>query len=158
AQPNDTKMRRQLADILSWKKDYQASLALFEELRQESPTDAEIPIRIAEVLLWSGAYEDALVRFHALLEAKFEQPQIWKSYADAAASAKKVGPAHNQMLIRIFRWTMSNDTNDPVLLARLAWPLYRAGEKAPAGELLDKALALNPKDPAARKELASVLQ
>jgi cellulose synthase/poly-beta-1,6-N-acetylglucosamine synthase-like glycosyltransferase/tetratricopeptide (TPR) repeat protein len=155
--PQDRKARRQLADVLSWNKDYPEALALLEQLARDDPGDPELPVRLAEVTLWSGAYDKALTRFQALLEAKFDQPELWRSFVDAAAGAPQLTDAHAGLAVRIYERTDAEEAKDVVFLARLAWVLQRVKETAKASALLDRAVVLRPPGPAARKELAGVL-
>jgi predicted Zn-dependent protease len=155
--PKDKRARRQLADILTWKKDYPEALALMQKLAEEDPTDAELPLRIAELTLWSGDYAKALARLQALLEAKFNQPELWRSFVDAAASAPQLTDAQVGLAVRIAEQAAVKETKDAAFLARLAWLLYRAKEPAKAGSLLDRAMALKPKDTGVRRELAGTL-
>src|SRR5207244_1829790 len=75
--PNDTRVRRLLADILSWDKKYAESLALFEQLVGETPNDPALLLRLAEVALWGGRGDKALPIYRGLLEQRFEQPNLW---------------------------------------------------------------------------------
>jgi predicted Zn-dependent protease len=157
ARPGDTRAMRQLADVLSWKKDYPEALALFERLVREAPQDRELQVRLAEVTLWSGARDQALARYRALLEAHFDQEELWRGYTDAAASAQELTPEHARLALRISERVLAGDCNDVVFLTRLAWVLQRLKETERAGALLDHALALRPQEPAQRRELAGVL-
>jgi cellulose synthase/poly-beta-1,6-N-acetylglucosamine synthase-like glycosyltransferase/predicted Zn-dependent protease len=155
--PDDAAALRQLADVLSWKKDYPEALALLEKLARANPQDRQLQVRLAEVSLWSGAHDQALDRFAALLEVRFHQPELWRGYADAAASARQLTPRHVRLAVRIADRALAEEGKDAVFLTRLAWVLHRAKEANLAGALLDRAVALRPQDPAARKELAGVL-
>jgi tetratricopeptide (TPR) repeat protein/cellulose synthase/poly-beta-1,6-N-acetylglucosamine synthase-like glycosyltransferase len=155
--PDDRKALRQLADVLSWKQDYPEALELFEKLAREDPGDPVLPVRIAEVLLWKGDYDAALARFQALLEAQFNRPELWGPFVDAAASAHALNPAQRSLVLRVHDRTSVQENTDVPFLTRLAWVLYRLKEGAKAGALLDRAVLLRPKEPAARKELAGVL-
>jgi cellulose synthase/poly-beta-1,6-N-acetylglucosamine synthase-like glycosyltransferase/predicted Zn-dependent protease len=155
--PNDAKALRQLADVLSWKKDYAEALALFERLAQADPDNPELRLRTAEVLLWKGDYDRALSAFQTLLEAKLDRPELWADFVDAAAGASSLSAPQTALALRIYERTAAGDCKDAVLLTRLAWVLARVKEGAKAGALLDRAVALGPQEPAARKELAGVL-
>ncbi|HJT77401.1 MAG TPA: tetratricopeptide repeat protein, partial [Gemmataceae bacterium] len=155
--PDDRKALRELADVLSWKKDYAESVALFERLTQTDPNDAELRRRLAEVLLWKSDYDQALARFEALLGANFEQPSLWPEYVDAAASARVLGEKQAALVRRIAGQVAAGDCKEVALLTRLAWLEYRLKDAATATAFLDRALALAPKEAAARRELAGVL-
>jgi cellulose synthase/poly-beta-1,6-N-acetylglucosamine synthase-like glycosyltransferase/tetratricopeptide (TPR) repeat protein len=155
--PTDRPARRQLADVLSWKKDFPQALTLLERLARDYPQDAELPVRLAEVALWSGAYDRALAGFQALLQARFDQPKLWTGFVDAASSASRLNDRQAAMIVRIQDQLTAQKTTDVVQLTRLAWVMQRLKKKTRAGVLLDRAVALQPKQPAARKELAGVL-
>jgi predicted Zn-dependent protease/cellulose synthase/poly-beta-1,6-N-acetylglucosamine synthase-like glycosyltransferase len=155
--PADARALRQLADVLSWKKDYPEALTLLEKLAHDLPQDRALQVRLAEVTLWSGGHDKALARYQALLEVRFDQPELWRGYADAAASAGQLTAEHARVAARIADQAVAGEAKDAVFLTRLAWVLHRLKEAERAGALLDRAVALRPQDPAARKELAGVL-
>jgi cellulose synthase/poly-beta-1,6-N-acetylglucosamine synthase-like glycosyltransferase/tetratricopeptide (TPR) repeat protein len=155
--PDDPKALRRLADVLSWKKDYAPALALLEKLAHDNPGDTGLAVRLAEVSLWSGARDKALVRFQAILEQRFNQPEVWRSYIDAAAGVSKLTTVQAQLAFRIAEQMENNELQDATALTRLAWVLHQAKKPAPAATLLDRALALDPREPAMRRELAGVL-
>jgi cellulose synthase/poly-beta-1,6-N-acetylglucosamine synthase-like glycosyltransferase/predicted Zn-dependent protease len=157
AKPDDSQALRRLADVLSWKKDYAGAVALFEKMSSANPADPELGRRLAEVLLWQGQHDKALLRFQALLEASFDQPDLWRDYVDAAAGAHQFLPAQAQLAVRIAEQMTRGEPKDPILLARLAWVLYRMKEKDRAGALIDRAATLRPDSPVARREVAGVL-
>src|SRR5207249_646041 len=141
--PKDRKTLRLLSALLSWKKDYPAATALLQQLAADDPNDAELPVRLAEVMVWSGNYDQALPRLEELLTARFDQPELWRAFVDAAASVPQLTAAQAALAVRIHDKTAANNA-DPAFLARLAWLLYRAKESTRAGTLLDQALALRP--------------
>src|SRR5262249_2195143 len=136
--------RRLLAAVLSWKKDYKEARALLEELAQEDPKDAELPLRLAEITLWSGDYDRALTHFQGLLEANFDQPDVWRSFVDAAASAQTLKQDQIMLAVRIYERMGEAEAKDVVFLARMAWLLHRGKEIDKARSLLAKVLAMHP--------------
>jgi cellulose synthase/poly-beta-1,6-N-acetylglucosamine synthase-like glycosyltransferase/tetratricopeptide (TPR) repeat protein len=157
-QPKDMRALKLLASVLTWKKDYKASLALLETLAREYAQDGELPVRLAEVLLWSGEYDKALARFQTILEKRFEQPEYWPPFIDAAASARSVNEGQAGLIRRIAERAIAGGPQpDAVFLVRLAWALQRIKQPDKAGILLDRVLAAPPKEPAARKDLARTL-
>jgi tetratricopeptide (TPR) repeat protein len=155
--PEDRKALRLLAGVLTWKKDYPQALALMTKLAEADKTDTELPLRLAELMLWSGDYDKALERFQGLLEANFDQPALWHSFVDAAASAREVTDAQRALALRIGERTIAAESRDAAFLARVGWLLYRAGESTKATVLLDQAVALHPQEPGVRRELAGTL-
>jgi tetratricopeptide (TPR) repeat protein/cellulose synthase/poly-beta-1,6-N-acetylglucosamine synthase-like glycosyltransferase len=155
--PDDAAAARQLADVLSWNKEYPESLSLFERLSKADPKNAELRKRLAQVTLWSGGYDEALALFQPMLEANFDQPETWPDFVNAAASASRLTEAQVRLATRIHDRDAVRSSKDCALLTRLAWVMLRAKETSRAAELVERAFALRPEAPAMRKELAGVL-
>jgi tetratricopeptide (TPR) repeat protein len=156
-QPDDPEARRLCTDVLRWKPIVEESVALFEKRARQAPGDQGFQIKAAELLLWSGAYEKALASFQEILEKRFDQPGLWRSYLDAAASTvMPLTEQHRRLAVRIFKKYAALEIRVEYL-SRLAWVLYRVKEGPRVHKLLDRAVALKPKGPAVRKELAGVL-
>src|SRR5262249_58699085 len=77
-------------------------------------------------------------------------------FVAAAGAADKPAPEPLALAVRICDQAAATSP-DVVLLARLGWVLSRNGETARAQTVLDRAVALKPADPAARRELAGIL-
>jgi tetratricopeptide (TPR) repeat protein/cellulose synthase/poly-beta-1,6-N-acetylglucosamine synthase-like glycosyltransferase len=159
-QPSDAKVREELAGVLVAAGRSKQALPWIEELARANPGDAKLQVRLAEVTLWSGAAAGALEKMQGLLEANFEQQGLWASFVDAASAAGKgvMSPRQIDLTLRLADHPVPDAAPDKVLYqSRLAWVLYREGQKAKADALLDKALAQQPLDPKVRRELAGVL-
>ncbi len=172
--PDDLDLRLRLADVLSWNKQYPQAIETLEDLVKKDPNDKEYPIRLAEVTLWSGDCPRALKEYEALLTADFDRPALWWGFVDAAAGADQMsegqvrvalavadktrgGEHKSDRVVEAFR-KQNKDMAEVSYLTRLAWVLHHhAKDPARAGEMLDMALALRPREPAERKELAGVL-
>ncbi len=172
--PDDLDLRRKLADVLSWNKQYPQAIEILEELVKKDPNNKECPVRLAEVTLWSGDCTRALKEYEALLTADFDRPALWWGFVDAAAGADamtdgqvrvalavadktRAGEHRSERAVEAFR-KQGKDMAEAAYLTRLAWVLSRhAKDPVRAGEVLDMALALRPREPAERKELAGVL-
>jgi tetratricopeptide (TPR) repeat protein len=161
--PDDRRAWRWLADVLSWKGDYPRSLEWFEKLAKANPDDADVRFRIGEVRLWSGDAASALIAFHALLERSFELPQVWNGFLSAAGRVSSLTPSHMKMVARIRERATANDPAgdklraNPVFLANLGRAVAKTGDEAEGGQFLSQAFALDPREPAIRRELAGVL-
>jgi thioredoxin-like negative regulator of GroEL len=140
---------------LSWNKKNPEALELFGQLARAAPADKELRVRLAEVTLWSGDHDKALDLYYELLAVDFDA-KLWPAFT-AAASAKRLDGRYVPIILRIYDETGATDTKDAVFLARLAWTLQRLKETDRSRVVLDRALALRPEEPAARKELAGVL-
>jgi predicted Zn-dependent protease len=184
--PDDRKALRLLADVLSWNDKYKEggyaeSLEVFARLRELDPGDPEIPVRIAEVNLWAEKYDVATKLFQALLTDRFDRPNLWPGFIDAAASEKVPVTSDAKLVLRIDQATAAA-ARPPVsamypfppgnpfdasevkagtlptrFLSRLAWVLYQTNSKDRAIAVLNAAVARNPADGGVRRELAGVL-
>lgn len=63
-------IRLKLAELLSWQKRYEESLALYKELLEKHPDDNPLRRKYAEVLLWSGNEEEAAKELEKTLRKK----------------------------------------------------------------------------------------
>ncbi len=160
AAPRDPKARREIAGVLTAAGRFKEALVWLNELASSDPTDAELQGQLAQTILWSGDPTGALPRLYEALTANFDQPGLWASTIDAAAGTTKgtLTRAEVLLVLRIAKRPVPETAPDKALyLSRLAWVVYREEEQVLAGELLDQATALDPKDPKTRRELASVL-
>jgi tetratricopeptide (TPR) repeat protein len=147
--------RRLLADVLTWKGDYEEALAIYERLAEEQKKDRDLRVEIAEVNRYWQNYPVALQKFADLLGEDFESKQLWIGFIDAASSALKI-EHQKELLLRVYS-RYAPEIQDPRALSRLAWVMIRLNEPARAHPLLTRAVAANPPQPAVRKELAGVL-
>ena len=200
AQPRDPKVRRELAGVLAAAGMGDAGVAMYEGLTltvddrvqlislyaaakrfpeaqeqcrallKEKPDDPRARRLLAKTTLWGGDAASALGQLETLLKEDFEQPDLWPTYVDAAASASQMQPSQLELAVRIAarpapKQELERDGHDVVVfLSRLAWVMVREGKAAGddgllkrAGALLDQAAALRPEKPAERRELAGVL-
>jgi cellulose synthase/poly-beta-1,6-N-acetylglucosamine synthase-like glycosyltransferase/tetratricopeptide (TPR) repeat protein len=158
-QPKDRNYETQklLAVALVLNRKYTEALPLLEELRVRNPKDADIPVRIAETYLANKDFTEALARLEDMLTKNFDQPKLWPLYIDAASGTPTLTEPQGQLAIRIFDRFDVARSKEPLSLSRLAWVMSRLDKNEPADKLLDRAVALNPKQPDVRKELAGVL-
>ncbi len=161
--PDNRELWRWLADVLSWKGDYERSLEWFAKLLRDKPDDADLLTRIAEVTLWSGNAAAALPKFDALLQRSFENPRLWAGYLAAAANAGQLDQDNLRLISRINdRFNESDATaeklhSDSLFIAHLAHALARSGSTAQAESLFARALELPARDLTERKQLAGIL-
>lgn len=149
--------RRLLADVLTWKGDYEEALAIYNQLAVDQKGDKDLRVQIAEVYRYWQNYPVALQKFAELLNEDFENRQLWVGLIDAASSAPDANIKHLKELLLRIHARFANELSDPRTLSRLAWILIRLDEPARAHPLLTRAVAANPQQPAVRKELAGVL-
>jgi cellulose synthase/poly-beta-1,6-N-acetylglucosamine synthase-like glycosyltransferase/tetratricopeptide (TPR) repeat protein len=166
--PNDTRYKRIMANVLSWRGDFAEALSLYEQLMLNTkgrPADLlEMQLQMADIILWSRQYPLALERFGLLVDAKLEQDRVALGFIDAASSAPSLTPAQQKQALLIYDRIVSGQVKfqDPAVeaekLTRLAWIIAsKRPEPEKADRLLDKVLALNPSDVETRRELAGVL-
>ena len=154
--PSNRKDRRLLADVLSWRGDFSEAISLYEQLVRNQPKDVELLMQIGDITLWWRHYPEGLIRFGELIGMQLEQPRVLFGFIDAAASAPSISPAHAKQAMEIYE-KVKNDLKDPERLSRLAWIMIKLGQPAKGDPLLRRAVAMNPQDPAVRKEVAGVL-
>lgn len=155
--PNDTRVRRLIADIYSWDGQYDLSLKTINQLLMEMPQDAKLQIRRAEVTLWSKDYDKALSHYRDLLQVQPARKDLWPDYINAASSAKALTGADAVLVKAIIESQETSELTDVEQLMRRASVALRLEMDKPANMLLDRALAMNPKDATVRKELAGIL-
>jgi tetratricopeptide (TPR) repeat protein len=156
--PDDFEARFQLANVLSWNKQYDEAAQRFQKLAEAKPDDPRLPPRLAEIALWSGQYEIALERYYLLLQPNWRQPELWQGYIDAAAAAKAL-PAdpHKAMLLHIYEKLVQAPSEDAAFLGRFAWTLRRVDEPMKSVALLKRAVELDPKSREMRRQFADAL-
>ncbi|HJZ92117.1 MAG TPA: glycosyltransferase [Gemmataceae bacterium] len=149
--------RRLLADVLTWKGDYEEAIAIYERLLEGQKTDRELRVNIAEVHRFWQNYPTALRKYAELLAEEFENTRLWIGFIDAASSAPQQMIDDQKPLLMRIHDRYASDIQDPRRMSRLAWVMIRLGEAPKANALLNRAVAANPQQPAVRKELAGVL-
>lgn len=149
--------RRFLAEILTWKQDYEEALAIYEKLSAASKEDRNLKISIAEVNRFWQNYPVALQRYAELLNDHFEDEKLWIGLIDSASSAPRpLVKQHKELLVKVHD-RLAGSLSDPRRQSRMAWVMLQLGEGAKANTLLTKAVSAKPEQPAVRKELAGVL-
>lgn len=68
--PEDAGARVKLADVQSWTKQYDKSLANFEQVLIQLPGDRQVRRKYGTVLSWAGRYQDAARELKLSLEEK----------------------------------------------------------------------------------------
>ena len=120
--------RRLLADVLTWKGDYEEALAIYEGLAEGQKKDRDLRVEIAEVYRYWQNYPVALQKFADLLGEDFESKQLWIGFIDAASSAHKIDH-QKELLLRVHN-RYAQEIQDPRALSRMAWVLIRLNEPA----------------------------
>jgi cellulose synthase/poly-beta-1,6-N-acetylglucosamine synthase-like glycosyltransferase/tetratricopeptide (TPR) repeat protein len=154
--PLSLSARLSLIEVALAKKDRARAQELLAEVRRFPPESPELRGRLANVYLWSGDHAAALAEYRSLLEQAPTRKEWWRGFVDAAATAPELTDVDARLILPVAEQS-AKDGEDVVFLSRLAWVLHRRKETALCQKLLDRALALKPAEPAARKELAGVL-
>jgi cellulose synthase/poly-beta-1,6-N-acetylglucosamine synthase-like glycosyltransferase/tetratricopeptide (TPR) repeat protein len=149
--------RRLLADVLTWKGDYEEALALYERLAENQPKDRDLRVEIAQVYRYWQNYPMALARFAELVGEDLENKNLWVGLIDAASSAGRARIMPQKDLLMQVYAKYAPTIDKPQGMSRLAWVMFLLDEPAKAQPLLTRAVAANPQQPAVRKELAGVL-
>ncbi len=125
-------------------------LTWLESLAKANPGDNTLKGQMAQAMLWSGSPNESLELFRVVLAVRFDQPNLWPAFIDAASSAARdrLTKADLALLGKIAAQPVPPDTPEPALyLSRLGWTLYREGQTAQALPLLDLAVKMAPTDP-----------
>ena len=122
--------RRLLADVLTWKGDYEEALAIYERLAEGKKNERDLRVEIAEVYRYWQNYPMALHKFAELLGEDFENKQLWIGFIDAASSAPKIDH-QKEMLLRIHTRYAAEDPGpaSPVATGVGHAPAERAGAR-----------------------------
>jgi len=155
--PKDLPALEHLGLVLTWQKDFAGAAAAYEQLLENDPSNPTWLVRVAELKLWSGEAAGALAAYTRILEKEPRQPKLWPGFVSAAGLVPRLDAAQAKVARGVGREVLSRPEKDAVFLSRLAWVLIKARATTEAEAVLDRAMALKPTDPAARKELAGVL-
>ncbi|MEZ6140741.1 MAG: glycosyltransferase [Zavarzinella sp.] len=151
------KARRLLAQVLTWKGDYEEALAVYEQLVKERAPDMDMRVDIAELHRFWQNYPVALAKYAELLNEDSNNTNLWIGIVDSASSAPLPLVLEQRELLLKVHDLYSPVIKDPRRLSRLAWVMLRLSDMKRANDLLDRAVLANPDQPAVRKELAGVL-
>lgn len=67
--PDDPKAGRLLADLLTFRRNYQQSKDLYERLLKENQNDPEIRLKLGQIHLANNHFDEALKEFQLVLDA-----------------------------------------------------------------------------------------
>ncbi len=148
--------RISLIEVALIRKDNARAQKLLAEIQLFPPETPELRARLANLYLWAGDGAKALAEYRSMLELAPARKELWRGYIAAAAAAQDLTPA-DAKLIKPIAEQAAEDGEDVVVLSQVAWIMHRLKEPALCEKALDRALALKPAEPAARKELAAVL-
>jgi cellulose synthase/poly-beta-1,6-N-acetylglucosamine synthase-like glycosyltransferase/tetratricopeptide (TPR) repeat protein len=158
--PNDDKAKRMLADVLAGKKRYEQASAIYQKLLDAAPNDRTLLLRLGQIALQAKQYDQALPRFQKLCDLGVRSVEAVNGYVDAASGATKLGDTEKKtagQLYDLLNGEAQKGAADPVYMARLAWVFQRVGEADRSASILQKLLAVSPKDEAVRQQLVGVL-
>ena len=147
--------RRLLADVLTWKGDYEEALAIYERLAEGQKKDRDLRVDIAQVYRYWQNYPMALHKFAELARRGHREQAPLDRVHRRRVERPKIDH-QKDLLLRIYN-RYAPEIQDPRALSRLAWVMLRLNEPARRHPLLTRAVAANPQQPAVRKELAGVL-
>ncbi len=159
-EPRDAATRLELAGVLVACGRAKEALPWLEDLAKAKPDDADLQQRLAQATLWAGNPAKAVDRLAKALESNPDNPDLVISFVDAASAVPKgtMTKPQQALLDALVKKKVPEQAADKaVYLSRLAWALHREGKTKLAGLLLDQAIALVPRDPNTRRELAGVM-
>jgi tetratricopeptide (TPR) repeat protein len=156
--------RLQRIGLLAGARRFDEAVKEAEAVLASRHNEPQARLWLARIALARGDHADALERARQLLEEDFERPELWRLFADAAGSADQLTAAQVRLALRIAEQLPCKQPAWIAALTRLAWALHqqagRTGDdtlRATSAALAERALALDPRDPGERRELAGVL-
>jgi predicted Zn-dependent protease len=160
----DLEDRFQLAVLHAGLKQFAEAEGQLQTILAQRPQDGRARQWLAQVTLWRGRSSEALQQLQERLEADFRQPALWSAYATALANVPEATARQVELAARLAEQPVGDDPEAVSLLTRLAWGLYREGQRGRqpqlvdrAGAAADRAVALRPREADQRRELAGVL-
>jgi tetratricopeptide (TPR) repeat protein len=142
SRPGDGKLRFHLADVLAWSRRYDKAVQVYQEMLKEKPDDSRVQEALARVHLWAKRYDKSLSMYRGMLLAHPELKTYNKGYIDAAASATRLDArVDGPIITRLVDWARRDCSEDPEILARLAWVCQRVGNRPAALALRQQAVA-----------------
>ncbi len=163
--PNEAQ-RHEVAGVLIALGRAKDALPWLKDLAMKEPGDLKLQKELAQATVWSEYYFEGMQLIQKLLEADFNQPDLWVTYIDAAAGVVDT-PLTKEQFALIQK--IADQKNLPADLkdktgyyARLAWVIFREGPKDGSNvdvikKFLDLAIATKPTSQKSRDNLASVL-
>ncbi|VTR96760.1 tetratricopeptide repeat protein [Tuwongella immobilis] len=158
--PGDRKAEQMLADVLSAKKGYGQSRAIYERLIAADPKNPTLRIKLARNALAAKQYETAMTQLQQLFDDNPNpNTELVHAYVDAAASVEDrlLDEKIRKTALSIYNKIITQSDIEPWFLARLSWVLQRVKELEPSLVLIERALQMNPKDADFRKQYFGVL-
>ena len=160
ARSRSAKPRRLLADVLTWKGDYEEALALYERLAAETPKDRDLKIEIAQVYRYWQDYPMALTKFAELVGEDRESKAlaIRPDHDAASECAASRGFSRRSRCCWRSMTKYAPTFDDARAMSRFWRGSCTSSTSRPAAHpLLTRAVAANPQQPDVRKELAGAL-
>lgn len=79
--------------MLSWQKDYDQSVALYQDILNRHPADLDVRVALARVRSWQGKLVDAIEIYRAVLRQRPEHIEARRGLADSLYWSGAYGPA-----------------------------------------------------------------
>jgi cellulose synthase/poly-beta-1,6-N-acetylglucosamine synthase-like glycosyltransferase/predicted Zn-dependent protease len=157
--PSEATVRQELIGVLLAAGRARDALPWLDELARARPGDITLQRQLAQATLSAGDHARALERLQSLLEKDPGNVELLAGFVDAAAAAPRgvMTPGQIQVALRLAGQVVGAVPDQALYLSRLSWTLLREGRRAEALAALERALALQPRAAAARRELAGML-
>jgi tetratricopeptide (TPR) repeat protein len=76
-------LKRKLAEVMLWQKEYPQALPLLEELHYLQPRDVRISVLLADAYLWGGYPSQAAVLYRSIISSGSRSQSIMLKFADS---------------------------------------------------------------------------
>ena len=157
--PGDPTAERLLADIQAAQGKYDAAAKTYERLVGNDPRNVKLLVGLGRLYQAANLPDKAAGRLLAALDLNYDEPDARIEFINSLAGlpAGRLTDAEMAFAIRVAEDPDTLKSDSAVYLTRLAYVLLREKAPGPVNALLDRAIALDPKEQADRKELAGVL-
>lgn len=150
--PKDFSVQLNLATVLSKKGRQSDALKLVTEAETESPKETAIKYQKGVILLRLGRVEEAINAFKASIQIDKGMIRAKEAIAIALRQSGKIDDA-----MAYLEGELKNNPDSVSLLFQRAMCLTTKGDAEGAGEIIDRLVSLDPKNPDARVFHASNL-
>jgi len=128
----------------SWNGEYDKAIEIFNKLLASDPDNPELLLNRANVLRWKGSLEEAETAYREAIAKHPKELPILEGLAETLNLRSK-----HQAAVEIYDQGLVFDEKRSSLWSGRAWAWYWLGIKIKAGEDVEKALALDPKNQSA---------
>jgi len=148
ANPDDVKTRTDLADVLSWNKEYNEAIFQYEKVLEVSPNDVSVQKRLAKVYVWDKKYRPAEKIYKDIIKKNPNDVEAYTSLGEVLVWQKRYPEANSFFLKALGE---KHTVKAKLLYGR---SLLYAARYVPAEDVFKEILKSNPENIEAKMYLA----